>query len=120
MDPEEYGELRHDVTRIYTHCRVDQLMEGLERVRIAIGSPEQSGFSDQEVKDALYYYQYDVDKSVDYLIGMPYHFPTQGCSNLLSEEQDRKRAAQERRGGSIVDTFHLIFPSLSPPFPRAL
>ncbi|EPT02805.1 hypothetical protein FOMPIDRAFT_114852 [Fomitopsis schrenkii] len=65
MDPEEY----------------DRLMEGLEQVRIAIGSPEQSGFSDQEIKDALYYYQYDADKSVNYLI----------------EEQDRKRAAQERK-----------------------
>ena len=51
-------------------------MEGLEQVRIAIGSPEQSGFSDQEVKDALYYYQYDVDKSVNYLIGVPCNFLT--------------------------------------------
>lgn len=51
-------------------------MEGLEQVRIAIGSPEQSGFSDQEVKDALYYYRYDVDKSVNYLIGVPCYFLT--------------------------------------------
>ncbi|KZT72702.1 hypothetical protein DAEQUDRAFT_722865 [Daedalea quercina L-15889] len=65
MDPQEY----------------EQMMEALEQVRIAIGSPEQSGVSDQEVKDSLYYYQYDADKTVDYLI----------------EEQERKRAAQERK-----------------------
>ncbi|KAH9938502.1 uncharacterized protein B0H18DRAFT_17490 [Fomitopsis serialis] len=35
MDPEEY----------------EQMMEGLERVRITLGSPEQSGLSDQEIKD---------------------------------------------------------------------
>lgn len=57
-----------------THCGADRLMEGLEQVRIAIGSPEQSGFSDQEIKDALYYYQYDADKSVNYLIGMSFYF----------------------------------------------
>lgn len=67
----------------HTHCKPDQLMEGLERVRVAMGSPEQSGFSDKEIKDALYYYQYDADKTVDYLIGMLCHFSLE-CTLISS------------------------------------
>ncbi|TFY69490.1 hypothetical protein EVJ58_g378 [Rhodofomes roseus] len=81
MDPAEYGKYPFGTHLRHVDLIAEQLILGLEQVRVAIGSPEQSGLSDQEVKDALYYYQYDVDKSVNYLL----------------EEQERKRAAQERK-----------------------
>lgn len=34
-----------------------------------LGSEEECGFSDQFIKDSLYHYYYDVQQTVDYLLG---------------------------------------------------
>lgn len=80
-------------------CDAEQMMEGLEQVRIAIGSPEQSGISDQEVKDALYYYQYDIDKSVDYLIGMSHYLII--ATFGLTSPQRNKRGSRLPRNAKV-------------------
>lgn len=46
----------------------DQLMDGFEQIRDTIGPEAQSGIPDQEIKDTLYYYHYDVGQSLDYIL----------------------------------------------------
>ena len=44
-------------------------MNGLEEVRTTLGPAEQSGFTDEFIKDTLYHYYYDVAQTIDYLLG---------------------------------------------------
>ena len=48
------------------------MIDGLEQVRNILGDQEQSGFSDQSIKDALWEFFFDVDKSVVWLLGATY------------------------------------------------
>ncbi|KAI0698633.1 hypothetical protein BC835DRAFT_648554 [Cytidiella melzeri] len=57
------------------------LMYGLEQTRATIGPAAESGITDQEIKDTLYHFYFDIDQSVNWLL----------------EEQSRKHAAQERK-----------------------
>ncbi|OBZ76119.1 HBS1-like protein [Grifola frondosa] len=59
----------------------EQMINGLEQIRTTIGSAEESGLSDADIKEALYHYYFDVQRSVAWLL----------------EEQDRKIAARDRR-----------------------
>jgi len=45
------------------------MIDGLEQVRNTLGDQEHSGFSDQAIKDALWEFFFDVDKSVVWLLG---------------------------------------------------
>ena len=45
------------------------MIDGLEEVRRILGDQEQSGFTDQAIKDALWEFFFDVDKSVIWLSG---------------------------------------------------
>ena len=46
-----------------------QMIDGLEQVRSILGDQEHSGISDQAIKDALWEFFFDVDKSVVLLLG---------------------------------------------------
>ncbi|KAF9815536.1 hypothetical protein IEO21_04536 [Rhodonia placenta] len=59
----------------------ETMMDGLEEVRVVIGSQEHSGITDRDIQDTLHYYQYDVQQSVNWLL----------------EEQQRKQVAKERK-----------------------
>ena len=48
---------------------IAQMIDGLEQVRNILGDQEHSGFSDQAIKDALWEFFFDVDKSVVLLLG---------------------------------------------------
>ncbi|CAL1701559.1 unnamed protein product [Somion occarium] len=56
-------------------------MSGLDHIRATVGSQEQSGLSDKEIKDTLYHYFFNVEQSINYLL----------------EAQTRKIAARERK-----------------------
>jgi elongation factor 1 alpha-like protein len=43
-----------------------QMKEALAQARIVLGSE----FPDKEIQDSLYYYYYDVEKTVNYLLGV--------------------------------------------------
>ncbi|KAI0092467.1 hypothetical protein BDY19DRAFT_485247 [Irpex rosettiformis] len=64
----------------------ERLVDGLERIRAIIGSPEQSGVSDEEIKGTLYNCYYDEAESL----------------NRILEVQARRHAAQERRDGKLL------------------
>ena len=49
-----------------------QMIDGLEQVRNILGDQEHSGCSDQAIKDALWEFFFDVDKSVVWLLGASY------------------------------------------------
>lgn len=45
------------------------MIDGLEQIRNILGDQEQSGCTDQDIKDALWEFFFDVDKSVVWLTG---------------------------------------------------
>ncbi|KAL4241371.1 hypothetical protein ABKN59_000306 [Abortiporus biennis] len=59
----------------------EQLYDALEQVKEALGSEEQSGLSDDLIKDTLYHYYFNVQDSIHWLL----------------EEQSRRKAAEERK-----------------------
>jgi len=51
----------------------------LESVRAAIGSEEQSGFTDSYVGDSLWDYNFDIEETIKFLMGMSHaHLPSIG------------------------------------------
>lgn len=46
-------------------------MYGLEQVRATIGPVEQSGITDLEIKETLYHYYFDIEQSVNWILGKP-------------------------------------------------
>ncbi|KAI0347452.1 hypothetical protein BDW22DRAFT_525378 [Trametopsis cervina] len=77
----------------------DRLVQGLEQIRAAVGPAEQSGMSDQQIKETLHYYYFDVNESLNWLL----------------EQQGRKRAAEERRDGKSLPLLPGQEEILSPP-----
>lgn len=47
----------------------EQLQYGLEQIRATLGPVEQSGITDQDIKDTLYHYYFDIEQSLNWLIG---------------------------------------------------
>jgi hypothetical protein len=58
--------------------RIEQLIAGLSSVQAVLGSS--SGITEKEIKDALWYYYFDQEKTVAYLL----------------EQQHKKSAAREK------------------------
>ena len=46
------------------------MIDGVEQIRNILGDQEQSGLPDQTIKDALWEFYFDVDKSVVWLLGV--------------------------------------------------
>lgn len=74
MTEEQHGALSRYLYLIlppdFAHDRpTAQMIDGLEQVRNIMGDQEHSGFPDQAVKDALWEFFFDVDKSVVWLLG---------------------------------------------------
>lgn len=53
----------------YSLFSLEKLMNGLEDIRATLGPAEQSGFTDEFIKENLYHFYYDVAQTVDYLLG---------------------------------------------------
>ena len=49
----------------------EQMVNGLGSVRAVLGSEAGAGggLSDKDIKDSLWYYYFDVEKTVEYLLG---------------------------------------------------
>ncbi|KAI0952558.1 hypothetical protein AcV7_008317 [Taiwanofungus camphoratus] len=60
----------------------ERMQDGLEQVRATLGSEEHSGISDHDIQDALYYYEFDIQQSINWLL----------------EDQERKNVAKQRKG----------------------
>jgi hypothetical protein len=50
-----------------------QMNDGLEQVRLVIGGEAASGLSDTSIKDALWEYYFDVEKTIYWAVGMCDH-----------------------------------------------
>ncbi|KAI0637925.1 hypothetical protein C8Q77DRAFT_1153620 [Trametes polyzona] len=59
----------------------ERMMDGLEHIRATLGNEQQSALTDQDIKDSLYEYYFDVEQAI---------------ADLL-EKQERKFAARERQ-----------------------
>ena len=53
---------------------LEQLTYGLEQIRATIGTVEQSGLTDREIKDTLYNFYYDIEQSLNWIFGEPHMF----------------------------------------------
>ncbi|KAI0370154.1 hypothetical protein BV20DRAFT_299766 [Pilatotrama ljubarskyi] len=42
----------------------DRMMDGLEHIRATLGDEKQSALTDQEIKDSLYEYYFDVEQAI--------------------------------------------------------
>ena len=49
----------------------DKLINGWEQIRAMMGDEAQSGITDDEIKDTLYHYYFDVQQSINWLYGNP-------------------------------------------------
>lgn len=86
--------------------RAETMMDGLEEVRVVIGSQEHSGITDRDIQDTLHYYQYDVQQSVNWLLGIRQPYGIYPVLTGATEEQQRKQVAKERKGGFL---FKVVF-----------
>ncbi|KAG7097236.1 hypothetical protein E1B28_004607 [Marasmius oreades] len=67
-----------------------QMIDALEQVRQVIGDEDISGMSDNEVRGTVWYYNFDVEESVNWCL----------------QEQEKRRAARERQGSPPVQYTH--------------
>jgi hypothetical protein len=96
---------------IYTDIDAEKLDNGLEQVRVILGPEDASGFSDNFIKNALWDNWFDVERTVDYLLGISSGISSFMVLNSMAEEHARQLLAEERKG-------ELYKPSLFPFFPR--
>jgi hypothetical protein len=78
MTEEQHGGFPHPLYSVlplnFAHDRpTAQMIDGLEQVRNVLGDQEHSGFPDQAIKDALWEFFFDVDKSVVWLLGVSHY-----------------------------------------------
>ncbi|KDR83448.1 hypothetical protein GALMADRAFT_150559 [Galerina marginata CBS 339.88] len=63
-----------------------RMNDGLEQVKLVIGGEEQSGFSDSSIRDALWEYYFDIQKTIEWAL----------------EEREKLQIAKERKGSDHV------------------
>jgi HBS1 N-terminus len=88
--------LFHNVS-IYIHL-TGQMVSGLRHVRNVLGSEEESGLDDKIIQDSLWDLYFDVERTIEWLLG--------GCNcvylasliNIFPEEQRKRQAARDRKG----------------------
>jgi hypothetical protein len=68
MNPPEKRSALRKLTRLY-HLQ-GHLKEGLRRAREIFGS-DIPGLTDTEIEDSLWYYYFDVSKTVNYILSVP-------------------------------------------------
>lgn len=72
LTPEEEGEVSQDLTWHATHAwfpYIVQMNVSLDRVREVVGPEHESGFTDADIREALWEYYFDVDQTIDWVFG---------------------------------------------------
>ena len=87
-----------------------QMNDGLEQVRLIIGDVDVSELSDNSIKDALWEYYFDVEKTIQWSLGSWYlNIKARSLTPVL-EERERRNLAKERKGEPVLlDLFPLPF-----------
>ena len=94
----------------------ENLRRGLTEVRDILG-PEVP-VTDQEIEDSLYYYYYDVSKTVDYILGehLLYFGAQAPCSmSALGQKTKSQRGKQNKTGphtGQDSTGRQILFPNI--------
>lgn len=100
LSPEDHGKCKGflHMLQILSY-RTERMMNGLEHIRNMIGDAEASKLSDEDIAEALYHYFFDVEQATAWLLGAYASFISMGIHlNLPTEEQERRLAAQARKG----------------------
>jgi hypothetical protein len=87
----------------WLNMRTEQLDEGMERIRAALGAEPESGLSDETISQALWSSWFNVDQATEWLIGV-FKSLLQGSGVLTGPkaEQERRTAAKERKGKAFI------------------
>lgn len=93
MTPEDKGRGTHGESAYLTGCliyerHIEHLRRGVADVRDTLGSD--FPVTDQEIEKSLYYYYYDVDKTVNYLLSMKF-VPLPVSISLTRQDQRTKK-----------------------------
>ena len=83
-------------------------MDGLEQIRATIGPAEQTGISDEEIKNTLYRFYYDVAQSVDWILGESLKRPS--CTELTRLQRDKLASMRLRS----VEVSGLLLHNITP------
>ena len=70
-----------DILPIMLTCRLALMEDGLIQVREVVGSEEQSGLADNKIKDALWEFYFDIDKTIRWCMGESHLLPFQTPSH---------------------------------------
>lgn len=91
------------------------MSDGLEQVRVVIGSVDECGISDTDIKNALWNNYFAIEETVQWALGIfPRLFRIEFHPNVcVAEEQERRNAAKERKGKVQMLDIHLSFFFLS-------
>ena len=100
LSPEDHRKLTSFLyTPLNLTCLSERMMNGLEHIRNMIGDAEASKLSDEDIAEALYHFYFDVEQATAWLLGASSNFASMGIyPNLHTEEQERRLAAQARKG----------------------
>lgn len=64
-----------DILHTLLTCQPALMEDGLIQVREVVGSEEQSGLADNKIKDALWEFYFDIDKTIRWCMGEPHLLP---------------------------------------------
>ena len=78
-----------DILPIILTCHLALMEDGLIQVREVVGSEEQSGLADNKIKDALWEFYFDIDKTIRWCMREPHLLP----SHTPSHPPQRSRTA---------------------------
>ena len=90
------------------------MIDGMEQVRNVLGDQDRSGFSDQAIKDALWEFFFDVDKSVVYLLGAPVaSIQVASADGPIAQRRNKNKRQPRNERVSFVHTIGSTFPTPS-------
>lgn len=95
----------------------EQLMYGLEQIKATVGPAEQSGFTDQEIKDTLYHFYFDIEQSLNWILGT-FNEPVVRNLHLIGTQRSRRGGMRFKNVKvSYLLSYFAVFPPFPPTFP---
>ena len=78
-----------------------------EHIRAVIGNPKKSGIADKEIDDAAWEYYFDLDQTMDYILGLLSPYLILGRLTFSTDVQAKRNAAKERQG-TVCSLIHIL------------
>jgi len=80
-----------------------QMNDAFERIRDTLGEEGLSEIPDNEIKDAIWYYHFDIEQSLDWCLREYIYVSFSSfATTFFTDEQEKRRAAKLRQGKQAV------------------